>query len=67
MNSKTKAAGVSLQLMLQNYMLERLTDRELSVWLASWWRHRFEPSIALPEMGGGAITPHLIDMLCFLY
>lgn len=68
MSSKTKAAGVSPQLMLQNYMLERLTDRELSVWLASWWRYRFEPSTALSEMGGGAShPPHLIDMLCFLY
>lgn len=35
MNNKTKAAGASPQLMLQDYMLERLTDRELSVWLAS--------------------------------
>lgn len=68
MNSKTKAAGVSPQLMLQNYMLERLTDCKLSVWLASWWRYRFEPSTALSEMGWGK-SPHLhlIDMLCILY
>ncbi len=57
MNNKTKAAGASPQLMLQNYMLERLTDRELSVWLASWWRYRFEPSTALSEMGVGQVTP----------
>lgn len=57
MNNKTKAAGASPQLMLQDYMLERLTDRELSAWLASWWRYRFEPSTALPEMGGGASHP----------
>ena len=68
MNNKTKAAGVSPRLMLQNYMLERLIDCELSVWLASWWRYRFEPSTDLSEMGGGAShPPHLIDMLCFLY
>lgn len=68
MNSKTKAAGVSPQLMPQNYMLERLTDRDLSVWLASWWMYRFKPSTALSEMGGGAShPPHLIDMLYFLY
>ena len=57
MNSKTKAAGVSPQLMPQNYMLERLTDRDLSVWLASWWRYRFKPSTALSEMGVGQVTP----------
>ncbi len=57
MNSKTKAAGVSPQLMPQNYMLERLTDRDLSVWLASWWRYRFKPSTALSEMGGRASHP----------
>ena len=57
MNSKTKAAGVSPQLMLQNYMLERLTDRDLSVWLASWWRYRLKPSTALSEMGGWGKSP----------
>lgn len=63
MNSKTKAAGVLPQLMLQNYMLERLTDRDLSVWLASWWRYRFKPSTALSEMGGGASHPP-ISLIC---
>lgn len=62
MNNKTKAAGSSPQLMLQNYMLERLTDRELSVWLTSWWRYRFEPSTALSEMGVGQVTP--ISLIC---
>lgn len=34
-NNKTKAAGVSPQRMLQNYMPERLIDREHSTWSAS--------------------------------
>lgn len=63
MNNKTKAAGVSPRLMLQNYMLERLIDCELSVWLASWWRYRFEPSTDLSEMGGGASHPP-ISLIC---
>ena len=64
MNNKTKAAGVSPRLMLQNYMLERLIDCELSVWLASWWRYRFEPSTDLSEMGGWGKSPPPISLIC---